>query len=551
MSKADTSCYATWVQSKTGRFLPCYEDGKPSASIYNPEKEASSFAALDVFSQAGFILVAGIGAALHLNELAKRRPDARIAVVEANEESLRFVLSDPRVKLDDRIAVCTADSLYDFLLERYFPPADGNFCLFPLRSWAQANPPVFERIKESADKALSDIAADVSTQARFGKLWHANIMRNLFLYASAGAHLLADFTHTAFPTEKTAFIAGAGPGLENSFDDLKRHRDSYYIVATDTAFAALSAQGIASDAVVTIDPQLLSIDHFSAPIDAKTLFICDLCCCPAVVQRVLQNEARILFFKSAHPLCSLIELLHAPEKNAEPLFPFFDCSSGTVTLTAMDFAVKAGFKRIVTGGADFCYTGGKAYVKGSYFDHLFGTQSGRLLPAQQEFCALMYRSELESVCCAAGGQKTFTTPLLKQYKNACDRFCALHAGTVEFIHASEVPTKIKRAPPHTHQRVPHADFSFAGTAAVKLTSSAPDRRRFTLKDYKNFLLRYENELQSLQTHKVRANGSAVQKSILPYAAWYARYHGKRPDLNKIAEEICHIQKKYLYNTALS
>ena len=546
MNKADKSCYATWVQSKTGCFLPCYEDGKPSASIYNPEKEASSFAALDVFSQAGFILVAGIGAALHLNELAKRRPDARIAAVEANEESLRFVLTDPRVKLDDRIAVCTADSLYDFLLERYFPPADGNFCLFPLRSWAQANPLVFERIKESADKALSDIGADVSTQGRFGKLWHANIMRNLFLYSSANAHLIADFTRTAFPTEKTAFIAGAGPGLENSFDDLKRYRDSYYIVATDTAFAALSAQGIASDAVVTIDPQLLSIDHFYAPIDAKTLFICDLCCCPAVVQRVLQNGARILFFKSAHPLCSLIELLHAPEKNAEPLFPFFDCSSGTVTLTALDFAVKAGFKRIATGGADFCYTGGKAYVKGSYFDHLFGTQSGRLLPAQQEFCALMYRSELESVCCAAGGQKAFTTPLLKQYKNAYDQFCALHAGTVEFVHANEVPAKIKRAPQHTHQRDPHGDSYFAaGTDTVRKA------RRFTLKDYENFLLRYVNELQSLQPHNAQANGSAVQKSILPYAAWHARYHGKRPDLNKITEEICHIQTKYLYNTALS
>ena len=561
MSKADTSCYATWVQSKTGTFLPCYKDGKPSASIYNPEKEASSFAALDVFSQAGFILVAGIGAALHLNELAKRRPDARIAAVEANEESLRFVLSDPRVKLDDRIAVCTADGLYDFLLERYFPPADGNFCLFPLRSWAQANPLVFERIKESADKALSDIGADVSTQARFGKLWHANIMRNLFLYASASAHLLADFTRTAFPTEKTAFVAGAGPGLENAFDDLKRHRDSYYIVATDTAFAALSAQGIASDAVVTIDPQLLSIDHFYAPIDAKTLFICDLCCCSAVVQRVLQNGARILFFKSAHPLCSLIELLHAPEKNAEPLFPFFDCSSGTVTLTALDFAVKAGFKRIVTGGADFCYTDGKTYVKGSYFDQLFGTQSSRLAPAEQKFCALMYRNELESVCCAAGGQKAFTTPLLKQYKEAFDRFCALHAGTVEFIHASEVPTKIKLVPPHTQQSDLHGDSSFAGTdtGAVKLASSAPDRRRFTLKDYKNFLLRYENELQSLQPHNkthnahggIRATGDALQKSILPYAAWYALHYDKHPDLHKIAEEIHHIQKKYLYNTALS
>ena len=79
MNKADKSCYAAWVQSKTGCFLPCYEDGKFLASIYNPEKEVFFFAALDVFSQAGFILVAGIGVALYLNELAKHRPDTRIA----------------------------------------------------------------------------------------------------------------------------------------------------------------------------------------------------------------------------------------------------------------------------------------------------------------------------------------------------------------------------------------------------------------------------------------------------------------------------------------
>ena len=170
----------------------------------------------------------------------------------------------------------------------------------------------------------------------------------------------------------------------------------------------------------------------------------------------------------------------------------------------------------------------------------------------------MYRNELESVCCAAGGQKAFTTPLLKQYKEAFDRFCAAHAGTVEFIRENEVPAKIKRAQ-HTQQRDPHADSSCAGAAAVKLTSSAPDRRRFTLKDYKNFLLRYENELQSLQTHNkthnvhggIRATGDALQKSILPYAAWYALHYDKRLDLHKIAEEIHHIQKKYLYNTVLS
>ena len=119
MNKNETSCYISWAYSKTGDAIPCYKNGKASASLYSPQKEAEGIANSEAFKNAGFILTAGIGSAHYLNELKKRFPDAFIAVVEANKASADFVLRDSKVLLHKDIAVCTANELYDFLLQHY------------------------------------------------------------------------------------------------------------------------------------------------------------------------------------------------------------------------------------------------------------------------------------------------------------------------------------------------------------------------------------------------------------------------------------------------
>ena len=244
MSAFSQSCYAAWTESKSGIPVPLYANGKAAASVYNPEQEAAGFASLDVFKKAGFILIAGLGARIHINELAKRYPDSRIAAVEANQASADFILQGKTGKLAyTKTDICTADTVYDFLLQNYFPPTDGDFCLYPLRSWADYQPELFERIKTETERALKDIAADISTQVRFGKIWHKNIIDNLFFYADMPGRSRVDFFKSRFPVHKTAFVAGAGPTLESCFPILEKNRDTYFIIATDTAFRSLNARG--------------------------------------------------------------------------------------------------------------------------------------------------------------------------------------------------------------------------------------------------------------------------------------------------------------------
>lgn len=529
MSKPLQSCYASWTESKTGISLPLYTNGRAAASVYNPEKEASQFAAMDVFNNAGFILIAGLGAQLHIDELVKRYPNSRIRVVEANKASIDFILKGRKKQPHyDDIGICTADEVYDFLLQNYFPPVHGNFCLYPLRSWAQAQPQLFEFIKAETERALQDIAADVSTQARFGKIWHKNIMDNICLYADTPPDLRVDFFNSRFPIDKTAFIAAAGPSLESCFPLLKQKRNSYYIIAADTAFRALNAQRIKADAFVSIDPQHFSLHHIHTHIDSHTLFVCDSACSSLIPRTALAAGAKILFFNSNHPLCSLAEHYYAASPCAKaPLFPSFGSSDGTVAIAALNFALKAGFTRIETGGADFCYIGGKAYVRGSYFDSLFGSRSTRLNGAEHLFCGLMYAKKLESAG-VKNGKVCLTTALLKSYRKSFEALCASEPGVIFPVTEQNKDGRFRP------ENIPGPNEKTAGSLYYK------DDRIFNAQNFFNF---YRSELEKLQKGIKTPFSQAVYASVLPLAARNTGSTAARNaqnalfDLHKIIDEI--------------
>lgn len=526
MSAFSQSCYISWTESKSGIPIPLYANGKAAASIYNPEQEALRFASLDVFKNAGFILIAGLGARLHINELTKRYPDRRIAAVEANKASADFIVHGKSGGISyAKTDICTADTVYDFLLQNYFPPVDGDFCLYPLRSWADYQPELFERIKTETERALKDIAADISTQARFGKIWHKNIMDNLSLYADMPSSSRVDFFKSRFPVHKTAFVAGAGPTLESCFPILKRNREAYYIIATDTAFRALNARGIQPDVFVSIDPQQVSVHHLHTRIKAETLFVCDTSCSPLVPRKALDAGAKILFFNSNHPLCLLTERYYAAASPAassalSPLFPFFASSEGTVTIAAVNFALKAGFTKIATGGADFCYTDGKAYTCGSYFDALFGSISTRLNSAEHLFCNLMYAKTLEYDG-TINGIPRFTTELLKAYRKSFDKLCAQHPNMIFPLTEDD-----NRVPLHA-ENVPEKNNQ------IRTAFYCEDIRRFNAKEFAAF---YKTELTKLQKGIKTDFTQDVYTSLLPYAAYFTARHGFF-DLQKIVHEI--------------
>ncbi|MBP5753894.1 MAG: hypothetical protein J6W60_13710, partial [Treponema sp.] len=100
--------------------------------------------------------------------------------------------------------------------------------------------------------------------------------------------------------------------------------------------------------------------------------------------------------------------------------PVINSGSGTVAIAACDIARFCGAEKIKLYGADFCYSGGKPYAKGTYLDSIYGRSSERTCPAETIFSALMYRTELNDCkpLFSAGLENPRTSPVLDSYSKA-------------------------------------------------------------------------------------------------------------------------------------
>lgn len=381
--------YSSITKSKNGEDIPLFLDGKPMHSKYNPSAERLL---ADASVTEGFFLIGGIGGGYHIENLTKQLENYFIIAFEADKESLDFCLSLEKVKVlssNPRIILCQAEEVPGLVAGRYLPALYGDFsCLFQ-RAWQTKNEDLCSGLGERLKDTLKTVSADFSVQSHFGKIWMHNILVNL-----------RDFTPGPDPLpgneerEKCAAIIAAGPTLDESMSTLREKRRDFFVIATDTTTGPLYRNGINPDAIVCVDAQSISSEHFY-PIPAadqgskSPLVFLDICSAPSTMRMLRSRGIQPVFFHSGHPLASLA----AEECGMMQV----ETGSGTVTIAAADIARQLGFTRLRLFGADFAYSHGKPYAKGTYLDARFGSWSTALLPAEQQFAALMYRTPLREI----------------------------------------------------------------------------------------------------------------------------------------------------------
>lgn len=394
--------YKEIEKAKNGTEIPLFLDGKSFHSKYNPEREAAQL--VQDTEKSDFFLVTGLGGGFHLLELRKKFPESFILVVENSQEDIDFLEERFGTKnlFNRRTEICTLAHLEESLQKFYLPAKYSTFSVFTVNSW------ILEIDKNlllnRINSALSKISADFSVQAHFGKIWQANILKNLKF-----ADKEKKFN---FPAEKTCVICAAGPSLDKKIKILKEKRSQFYIIATDTAYRTLNAEKIIADAVVSIDGQMISYSHFAGKIAPETLFIFDLCANHSVVKKISKKTENILFTVSSHPFEQLAAFFN---RNA---FLQNDSTSGTVTIAALDFARSAGFSKIEIFGADFGYVNNKPYAKGTYLDKINYSRQTKISTAENEFSRIMFRTELQKV-----SETKRTSETLKKYEENLFLWC--------------------------------------------------------------------------------------------------------------------------------
>ncbi len=463
--------------AKNGSLVPFFEQ-KPLHSTYEPEKEAQRFA--NALSPSRFFVILGLAGGYHISALLKRFPDALVIVLELDKNNIDFLSKIPEVSKilgDNRVFAVPLAFLSEEIKKRYIPQLHGSLSVASLRSWAT----IFEKEKKIAEKqiqnALDAIKADFSVQSHFASLWQRNIFLNL---KTASEDFFGEEIFEARFMNKTAAIIAAGPSFDETAEKLKKERENYFVITTDTAFSALFERNIFADAVVSVDGQTVSTSHFLHPLSKKTLFVLDLCAQNAVARKAKKMGAKVIFCETAHPLSSYANIF------SNGAFLSLEAGSGTVTIAAVSLAVTMGFKKIEFFGADFSYSH-TPYTRGTYLDSQFSLSESRLSPRELSFSALMFRTELQKV----SDDKT-TTNILLSYKKSLEDFMKKNG---------------------------FSELSSSKTRIFENKNQKRTAKKIVPFDFKAFCTQYGAALENMTEIDVRKTPSAELLTILPLASF--------------------------------
>ena len=157
-------------------------------SKYNPVQEGMTFAG-QVKEYSGFIVVLGIGGGYHIKSISERFPEAHILAIENSADDLNFLkniqcIQDLQKNKKITFAACEEKSEISRLLTSlYIPAFHGNLTICVHRAWAEHLPEKTKLLTKYIQQILSEISADYSVQAHFGKIWQHNIMQNLYFFS--------------------------------------------------------------------------------------------------------------------------------------------------------------------------------------------------------------------------------------------------------------------------------------------------------------------------------------------------------------------------------
>ncbi|MCF6229691.1 MAG: DUF115 domain-containing protein [Gammaproteobacteria bacterium] len=210
--------------------------------------------------------------------------------------------------------------------------------------------------------------------------------------------------------DRTIYVAGTGPTLEQSFS-LLRERGNNILIAADTAVKSLYEHGVKADFVVSIDMHPHIAKWLDFPMDDNFRNHTPLIYFPDIAKETIEQwqGPRYVAYTIYNPY-------HQQLMRSIPKGVLF--SGGSVIHPAIDLAVKMGAKEVVICGADFSFPNNKYHVKGSLQEHF----SGELMNSK-------YRVT------NGHGQKQATNLQLIQYLRHLVTYIEEH-NTIKFYNAS-------------------------------------------------------------------------------------------------------------------
>lgn len=416
--------YSDFITTKNNSIIPLLKTGKTIESRYNPDKDAENI--INNFDREyNAFLILGIGSGILIEKICERFPTAMIIAFDFYDEDIEFLEANTLIRNrinKKNIIKATLKTLSNILINNYIPAKHGDIKIVYQQNWTNDNQNLIIELNKIMTDSLQVISSDFSVQSHFGKIWTQNILNNIKSLSNISKKIELNFD--SFDKAKKVYIIAAGPSLDKNISKILNDKNCY-IISTDTGFQILQKYNITPDFVISIDGQNISHNHFiNEQATKSTVFLFDLAGDFSAVKYLIDNN-NIAFFISGNPLAIFFNNYIGNN------LPYLFSGAGTVTITALDFAIKAGFKNIQVLGADFCYSEGKTYAKGSYLDSLYNLNTNKTLNNEYLYDRLMFRTDLYNI-----DKQHFTNTILDSYKKS---FCNyLSSNQIKYTYSEGI-----------------------------------------------------------------------------------------------------------------
>lgn len=468
IGRVEASTDLHFLTSKTGlpvAVLHKNEKSVPLHSRIDPEREGDRYP--QMYPGQGFFVFLGLGCGYHIRPFLDRSEVNNIVIIEKDiallkavmtRVDLRDIILDPKVSL---LIDADPETVKEYLLSRYLPALNGNLHSVILRSRVNTEERFFTMTAETIRTVLNILADDYTVQSNFGRRWFVNTLSNLEP---------AEKSTTTFKPVSTVLITAAGPSLEDQMGEIEVRRRDAFLLATDTSLPALLERSIYPDAVISIDCQHITYNHFLGGYPERIPLILDISS-PAVMTRFTE---RMFFISTNHPFSQYVSR-HFRQ------FPLIDTSGGNVSHAAVSLAENLMADEIILYGADFSYPEGKAYARGTYVYRYFNCRVNRYQGLESlMFSFLLRNSSIEKQ--KTGDMIRYSTKPLSSYKERLEVLA-------KSLNAKLIPAEGKGLPIFVETRKP-ASSRF--TSFKKVLSAGPARTGWS-----SFLSSYRKDLTNL------------------------------------------------------
>ncbi len=336
-------------------------------SPYDPEKEA--LRSLPELENPGGFILGGFGLGYTALALSKQYPGVPLLCVEPDPGLFTWALT----QMD--LGEILGKPWVNFMVGA---PAPGVVAFLETLSTSQVHylghrPQ--ERLEgEYFQQLQNEIAAwyqmrgvNHQTLKKFKARWIGNFYQNLPVLPSLKPLNELKNAYSQVP----GVVIAAGPSLEGCLEEIKHYQNSMILVAVDTAYNRLQAEGIHPDFLVSTDGQYWNSRHLDKLGKDGPVLVGEMTT-PGRFWRGREDKGVII--SSAFPFFQDLETLWGIDFGVIP-------SGGSVATTAWGVGKFLGLSPLIAAGLDLAYPMEENHIRGSLFEELSHTQSNRLLPA--------------------------------------------------------------------------------------------------------------------------------------------------------------------------